>query len=125
MDTVSGSVSAGTVSGDFQGFTNVPDTLFGKGFASQFLTIPSTSAAGSFSLSGSATGFSPNGATYSMSIFENLTLSGHAALTLTGGNVQIVQAVPAPAGILLALTALPLFGVWSYRRKKQATQLAH
>jgi hypothetical protein len=127
FDTVSGSLVNGTVSGNFQGFADAGNVLFGKGYTGPLLTIPSTSGNSvSFSQNGSSpNSFSPNGATYSMSVFQNLNLSGHGSLTLTGGNEQIgPQTTPAPAGILLGLAGLPFFGVWSYRRRKQPVQLA-
>jgi hypothetical protein len=122
VDTISGTLVSGTLSADFQGFVDATNTLFGKGFAAPLLTIPSmTGSSLSFKADGGPVpGFSPNGATYSMSVFENLTLSGGGSLTLTGGNVQTV-ATPEPATMVLALSALPFLGVvWSRRRRKQA-----
>jgi len=123
IDTVSGTLVSGTLSGNFQGFTDASNTLFGTGFAAPLLTItPITGTSQSFSDNGTAlTGFSPNGNTYSMSVFENLTLSGHGSLTLTGGNVQTL-ATPAPAGIVLGIGGIACGGLLRVVRGRKAVQ---
>ncbi len=120
LDTVSGSVVNGDVTGDFQGYADASDVLFGKGFASSDLTFSTVGSSKSFSADGGKGGFSPDGNTYSESIFANYSLSGGSSLTVTGGNTQTIP-TPAPAGAVLALTGLPLLGIGGWlRRRKQA-----
>jgi len=117
LDTVSGSVATGSLlSGTAQGFADASNTLFGTGFASTLLTFGPNGKSTSFAQSGDVNGFFNSGA-YSLTFTETFTLAGNSSLTLTGGNVQTV--VPAPAGVVLALTGLPLLGVggWLRRRK--------
>jgi len=120
LDTVSGSLIAGTLTGDWQGYADSTNALFGTGFAGQLLTFSANTLSTSFSEDGSVTGFSPNGATYSISVFGNLTLAGGTSVTLAGGNAQTLAAVPAPAGLILALTGLPVFGAAGWMRRRRA-----
>jgi len=124
-DTVSGSVLSGSlITGTFQGFADASNAQGGHGFAGQLLTFGPKGAGSSFAKDGILGGFSPDGATYSMTVFESFTLSGGGTLTLTGGNAQLT-AVPAPAGIVLMLTSLPVvMGYWASRRRKERNSLA-
>lgn len=117
QDTISGSVMTGTVTGTAQGFADATNTLFGKGFAGSVLGISATVGGSSFSQTGSAYGFSPNGATYSETLIENLTFSGGAAVTVTGGNVEVLT--PAPSAAVLVCAGAPFLGIWSYRRARR------
>jgi hypothetical protein len=123
-DTISGSVLSGNLlSGTFQGFADTSNALFGTGFAGQNLNIGNTGQGNSFHANGSANGFSPNGVPYSLSNFLTVQLSGGGHLTLTGGNVETLQPAPAPAGMVLALTALPCLALgWLRRRTRKAAQ---
>jgi len=120
LDSASGTQNNGTTSGTFQGYADATNALFGTGFAGQKLTFSVNGLSQSWSANGSVGGFSPNGSTYSLSTFETLTMTGGTSLTLTGGDVQTV--VPAPAGLALVLTGLPVLGIggWLRRRVRQA-----
>jgi len=119
LDTVSGTLVNGSVSGNFQGFADASNALFGTGFAGQNLLFSAAGLSQSISGNGSAFGFSPNGNPYSISIFANFTIGGGSLLTLTGGNAQ-TAAAPAPAALVLALTGLPVFGVAGWIRRRRA-----
>ena len=125
MDTTSGTLVNGHISGDFQGFADATDTLFGKGFAAPDLTFSESGLSQSFSKNGSKSGFSPNGSTYSLSVFGNFTLNGGSNVTLTGGNVQTV-ATPVPSSGVLILSGLPLLGLgfWLRRRTTRKVPMA-
>lgn len=129
FDTVSGTVSGGSVTGTAQGFADASNTLYGDGnsslpggFAGALLTFAGTNGtlSGSISQSGIVSGFSPNGATYSLTFTETITLTAGASLTLTGGNVQTLP-TPEPASMMAAFTAVPFLGLGAWlRRRKQA-----
>jgi len=63
----------------------------------------------------------PNGLPFSMTQEVTFVLAAGASLTLNG---QSVVATPAPAGLLLALSGLPLLGLgrWLRRRKQGGTE---
>jgi hypothetical protein len=117
LDTVSGSGVNGTLFGNFQGYADATNTLFGKGFASTNLGFSVSGTSQSFHQDGVQFGFSPDGATYSLSTFATYSLSNGGSFTLSGGNVQAV--VPAPAGLMLVLSGLPLLGLGWLRRRRQ------
>ena len=96
LDTASGTLASGSFSGDFQGFADATNTLFGQGFAAPDLPFAVSGLSQSFNQSGSASGFSPDGATYSLSAFGNFTLTGGTQATGAGGNVQTLGPPPAP-----------------------------
>jgi len=121
LDTVSGSIGNGTVTGTFQGFADTSaNATAGSGTAGQLLNFSASGSSQSFSVSGSADNvFSPDGSTYSLSLVETVTLSGGAIFTVTTGNVSAVM--PAPSSVLLLLSSLPVLGsVWASRRRKIA-----
>jgi hypothetical protein len=116
-DTVSGSVTAGTVMGTARGFADTGNHLFGTTTPSGLLTVPLTSTGHSFSEDGSVSGFSPT-APYSLTFVQTLTLSGGATLTLNGGNVQDFAPTPEPAAYLsMGIGLLGLLYV-VYRRRR-------
>jgi hypothetical protein len=118
LDTVSGSVANGNVSGLFQGFADANNTVFGKGFTDPNLnlTIPTTGSGQSFAVDGFAAGFSTTPNAYSLTLFADITLSAGGSITLTGGNVQ--AAMPAPPALVLVLTGLPCAGLIFLRRRR-------
>src|SRR6185312_1342302 len=101
LDTVSGTIGNGTVTGTFQGFADTsPNATAGSGTAGQLLNFSASGSSQAFSVSGSADKvFSPEGSTYSLSLVETVTLSGGAQFTGTVGNVQAIM--PAPSSVLL------------------------
>jgi len=119
MDTVSGTLVNGSVSGSLQGFADATNTLFGTGTPAPKLTFSASGLSKSFSVDGHAAGFSPDGNTYSLSLFADYTLGGGSSLTLTGGNVQAVP-TPEPATVVMALSGLGLFGASRLRRSRRA-----
>jgi hypothetical protein len=127
LDTVSGSVAKGSlVSGTAQGFADKTNTLFGQQFASTLLTFGPNGTSTSFSQDGEVDGFTtlPGSQPYSLTFTETFTLAGNSSITLTGGNVQ--TAVPAPTGLVLVLSAVPILGLgfWRRRQKQLASRLA-
>jgi uncharacterized repeat protein (TIGR01451 family) len=96
LETVSGTLAYGSLSGDFQGFADPTNALFGQGFATPDLPFAVNGLSQSFNVDGNASGFSPNGATYSLSAFANYTLAGGTHATGAGGNLQIPGPPPAP-----------------------------
>ena len=116
LDTVSGTVATGSlISGSAQGFADASNTLFGTGFASTKLTFGPNGPSTSFSQNGDVNGFM--GSKYSLTFTETFTVAGGTSLTLTGGNVQTV--VPAPAGLVLALTGFPMLGFAGLLRRRR------
>lgn len=127
VDTVSGSVGTGTVSGTFQGFGDVTNTSqagASTAVASELLTFSTSGPSQSFSASGGVGGeFSPaKGNPYSLSIIENLTLSAHATFVGTDGNVQAVM--PAPSSVLMLLSSLPILGSGLALRRGKRKEVA-
>lgn len=124
-DTVSGSVATGSlIQGTFQGFADTTNSSTpGAGTAGQLINIGTYGASTSFAGNGAIGGvFSPNGATYSVSIIETLEVAANTTLTLTGGNVQVMM--PAPTNLLLALAGTGVLSFWSFWRRKQAGAVA-
>jgi len=119
FDTLSGTLVSGSVTASLQGFADATNTLFGTGFASTPLSQTVSGTAKSLKQDGVVNGFSPGGATYSLTIKSDYLLSGGGVLTLTGGNVQ-VQAVPEPMTLASGVMGLGLFGGagWLRRRRK-------
>lgn len=119
-DTVSGSLVSGSVSGTFVGSADAGNTLFGAGFspATLALTFSASGSSKSFAADGAAHGFLPSGSPYSLTSMATYTVSGASSLTLTGGNIQ-TSPTPAPAGLILALSGLPVLGLGWVRRRRQ------
>jgi len=120
MDTFSGTLVNGQVTGNIQGFADATNVLFGTGTAASNLMISAMGASQSVSANGSPVLFSPNGATYSLSLFANLTLTGGSLLTGSLANVQTVP-TPEPTTLASAGIAFILLGGmgWLRRRKQQ------
>jgi hypothetical protein len=124
LDTFAGTLVNGSVTGTFKGTADATNALFGTGFTNSGLNL-SYSASGfsqSISQNGSASAaFSPNGSTYSLSSFTDLTLGGGSVLTGHLGNEQTVP-TPEPASLAMAFSGLGLLGGagWLRRRSRQA-----
>jgi hypothetical protein len=113
-DMASGTVTSGSITNaSAQGFADASNSLDGTGFASTLLSIQ-PDADGSFSASGSVDGFSPS-SSYSLTFVETFTLSAGGSITLTGGSVD--PAVPEPASLMAAFTAVPFLGLGAWLRR--------
>jgi len=105
--TASGSVTRGTLTGDFTSFGDAGNTLFGMTFSTSPLNFTGSTGT-SYSATTSAGGFN-SGSLYSLTNVGDYTLSGGGRLTLTGGNTQTNStAVPEidPGSMASALTLL-------------------
>lgn len=136
VNTTSGSVTRGTISGNFTTYVDQGNGLFGMSdiqtAAVTFSQTTGTSFAGT-TLQSPLTLAGP----YSITNVGNYTFGASASMTLTGGNSQ-VQApdpssttggtggvlTPAPSGLVLALTGMPLFslGCWFRARRRNDAQ---
>jgi hypothetical protein len=116
---MSGTVNSGTVNLNniFQAFADAGNNQYGTGDFSNGLQ--SAVASGSTFDTGSAFGkFTRNG-NYSMTTEVNFDLSGGGKANYSD-HVNVTP-TPAPAGVVLALTGLPVLGVGGWlRRRKQA-----
>ena len=121
VDAVSGTLNNGTVSGTFTGYADASNALFGQAFASQTLSFSVTGRSKFFGADGSVSGFSPGGATYSLSIFSNFNLDGKTAVTVSGGNAQTLTAVPEPSSLIALATAVPMLGLGARRLRRKTT----
>jgi hypothetical protein len=122
LDTVSGSLVSGTVTGTGQGFAGIGNTLNETTVAGQQLSFSANGASKSFSQSGVVeSAFSPSSA-YSLTFTETFALSAGGEITVTGGNVQTVP-TPAPPGSVLALTGLPFLGLGAWVRRRKAAPM--
>lgn len=119
-DTITASMISGTGSATAQGYADATDALGGTGFASSPLSISSIPQTTSASDNGGTYGFSPNGAAYSLTFTSTFALSGNGQLNVLGGGVS--TAVPEPASMMAALSAVPFLalGAWMRCRKQVA-----
>jgi hypothetical protein len=99
---------------EFTSYADKSNALWGTGFATSTLSWSNVSAVDSFSGKTWKDGFEPNGSTYSVTNKGVYTLSAGGALTLTGGATQV--STPAPSSLHAALLALPILGLYGWRR---------
>lgn len=91
-------------------------TLTGGAATADFTNGPQTAApTGNTFDTGSAFGLFTRTGTYSLSSVANFTLSGGGTANYSD---HVNVTVPAPAGVVLALTALPCIGVGSWLRRR-------
>lgn len=115
-----GSVSTGTLSmtNIFQAYADAGNTLFGT---TDFTTGPQSGTMnGSTFDTGSATGLFSRTGSYSLTTVTTFTLSGGGVANFSSHeNLNAPVAVSAPAGVVLALTGIPLLGLaaWALRRR--------
>jgi len=122
-----------TVAASFNGFLDNTNALLGMPVAGM---TPTQNASASLSNTGTAPlvytpGTSvnpsvPGGVPFSMtsSILYDVTLTGAGGQHSFNSSFNLTAAVPAPAGVVLALTGLPVLGIGGWiRRRRQAVQV--
>jgi hypothetical protein len=94
--------------------------------ATGFTKITETSTSGNVVIADPGTVPGPYTLKSVTTITVNPFLVGSASVQTTGSSVVDVAAVPAPAGVVLALAGTPIlgFGCWLRRRRQVVTQLA-
>jgi hypothetical protein len=103
----------------YTGFASTSNALFDMSQTST--PTGNYSANGQFgSGSGSALSslFSPNGATYSLTKRLDLDITGPAGITNLSSNLQVTP-TPVPAGIVMALSGMPVLGIGAWMRRRR------
>jgi hypothetical protein len=122
LNSASGTISRGSINGSFTSYVDRSNSLFGKSdVAAPAVTFAGTAGTNSASFSGTTEvyPFSSTG-TYSITNVGTYTFAAGASMTLTGGLSEVHA--PAPPGLVLALSGMPLlgFGCW-FRGRRRAT----
>jgi len=113
--SMGGTLNTGTLTPTFQAYADKANAIFGT---SDFTNgLQTTSFNGSSFDTGSKFGVFSRTGNYSLTSVTNLALGGGAQANYSS-HVN-VTAVPAPAGVVLALTALPCLGLGFWRRRRQ------
>jgi hypothetical protein len=127
QSSLGGSVTIPTLglTGIYQGYADKGNNLFGVGDFTTGLQSATFVSPGSYA-TGTATGnFSRiDGNPYSLTSVVNFTLSGGGHANYAGQENVFPSPAPAPAGLLLALTALPLLGAHGWLRRRKAVKAA-
>jgi hypothetical protein len=120
LDAFSGTLANGSIGGDFYGTADATNALFGTGFDQPGLhgTYSASGLSQKVGFNGRVSGFSPNGNTYSLSVFADMNFGAGSLFTGDAANVQTVP-TPAPAGVVLALTGLPCVGLGAWLRRRK------
>jgi len=122
-----------SVSTTYQGFLDNTNTLFGQPAAGSTPIQTASASLGSagtaplvFSPGVSGNNLVPGGTPFSMTdvLTFTFTLSAGSGQTSANVSASTVASVPAPAGVVLALTALPVLGVGGWIRRRTQRQLA-
>jgi len=118
LSTASGTPGSGaTVTGTFKSWGDASDVEFGHGKAAPVININATVSYANTT----TTSFSPN---------TMYSLTDEAVYTITGGKSTDASGqtdifpTPAPAGLVLSLTGLPLFGLGVWLRRRSKLQIA-
>jgi hypothetical protein len=115
----SGTLTTGSVvlSNQFQAYADSGNNINGTG---GYTNGPQTATqTGTTFDTGSASGTFIRGAgNYSLTSVSTLNVTGGTVLNLS--NHENVKPVPAPAGVLLALTGLPFLGIGTWLRRRKA-----
>jgi hypothetical protein len=117
----SGTVQRGTVTGDFTSFVDRQNGLFGvSDLSSSAFTYSGVAGTDSASFAGTTfNGYLPElGPVYSITNVGDYNFSGGASVTLTGGLSEVHA--PAPPGLVLALSGVPLLSVGYWFRRRRA-----
>jgi len=117
---------ATTVNGDSAhalAFANFANTLFGTGLTVQDFTFSTdttnlTTASYANNVPNSILG--PGTVPYSMTVELVFTVAGHNILSSRSDAETAIAAVPEPATLALAFSALPMIGLAAWRRRKSA-----
>jgi hypothetical protein len=124
ISKASGTAGTADVSGTFTSYVDTTNALFGTKVGTDTISFNTAQTGGVYSQAIKYYPFSPTSA-YSVSDVGVYTLTGGSGgnpgeVTISGGNTTVM--VPAPTGLLLALTGLPLLGLgwWCRRRRPQA-----
>jgi len=121
LTTASGTVQTGTtVTGTFKSWADATDAEFGHATPTPVININTTGV--SYSQTDSTTSFSPAGKTYSLTDEAIYTLTGLGS-TDAAGQTDVLP-TPAPTGFVLSLSALPLFGLGVWLRRRSKLQIA-
>jgi hypothetical protein len=120
INTASGSVNRGSISGNFTSYVSRDNALFGMSDISTTpVTFSGAAGTGSASFSGttqSATFAVTPDITYSITNVGNYTFAGNASITLTGGYSETIA--PVPSGVVLALSGVPFLGFSCWLRRR-------
>lgn len=121
VDTVSGTLFTGGVSGTFQAFADASNTLGGTATPGSLIPFSKSGDSVSFNGDGAPVGFATGGTPYSLTIHATFVLDANSQLTGTSGNAQ-VKPTPEPASMASAVVGLGLIGGigWVRRRNRQS-----
>jgi hypothetical protein len=118
FSTAAGTISnrGGTVT--FQSFADASNVEFGLGFGTDQLVFvnPPRSTATPFSGQTSRGGFTASGA-FSLTNITTITLPAGGDLNSFSGKTELI--IPAPGGLVLLLSGVPLIGLCWLRRRRQ------
>jgi len=111
----------------YQGFLDTSNTLFGQPLAgstpAQSATVSRTSAGnnGYRLLTDPSTSLVAGGTPFSITdvLSFKFTLDPLSGSSFANGSASTIASVPAPAGAVLAMTALPLLGIGRWLRRRQ------
>ena len=123
--TASGSITRYSASGDFTSYVDRNNTLFGTSdIAAPTLSFSGAALTNNASFSGTSISdnFSVGNNAYSITNVSDYTLAGGGSLTLSGGNSETVA--PAPSGVVLALSGVPLLAVGCWLRRRRGPVLS-
>lgn len=115
--SMGGTVNTGTVvlTNIFQAYADATNAAYGTG---GFTNGPQTAvASGSSFDTGSVSGLFTRSGDYSLTSVVTLDMSGGAVMNYS--NQINVQNVPAPAGLVLALSGMPVLGVGTWLRRRK------
>jgi hypothetical protein len=112
---------AGATDVTFTSYASTSNTLFATSGGVTSSTGYSYSVTGQQSSGGagfSSTFFSPDGAKYSLTNIGDYRLAAGTDITIVGGNTKVTP-TPVPAGMVLALSGLPVLGLGYWFRRRQ------
>lgn len=108
-DFGSGGLPSNRVTTAYQTWVDATDTAFGHGAVTTGAKSPNTSGDVGFNIPGS----------YSVTTQISLTRTGAGLISLSSDSNNHIS-TPAPAGLLLALTATPVFGLGAFFRRRRS-----
>ena len=135
--TMSGSVTRYSATGSFTSYVDLNNGLFVTSnpsdpskvinaptlaFSAAALTPNASFSGTSISDTFGASNADGSPIVYSITNVSNYTIAGGGSLTLSGGNSETVA--PAPSGMVLALSGVPLLGLGCWLRRRRSPVLA-